>query len=203
MAVATGVPDPSEFSAHFLGTLAGAAIETREPPPVSDVSAPDSVGSTSTPEEVLAFWLVRAFTGDAMAAASVVAADAPWVGFGSSPDVFVEGSEPYEAFEIALACTSDDTLASCDVEWNDLWVGANPDLEHGVLEVQAEVVNGTIVAFREFVFSAEIIEAFDGHLAWLQTAQPERVEEACTAEPASKPCTELLIATVDQWVASR
>ena len=203
VAVATGVPDPNDFYAHFLGTLAGAPIETREPPPVNDVSAPDSVELTSTPVEVLAFWLVRAFAGDAMAAASVVAADAPWVGFGSSPDVFIEGSEPYEAFEIALACTSGDTLASCDLEWNDLWISANPALDHGVLGVQAEVVNGTIVAFREFSFSTEMLEAFEGHLAWLQTEQPERVEEACTAEPAAKLCSELLIGTVEEWVESR
>lgn len=201
--VATGVSDPNEFYARFLGTLAGAPIETREPLLIDDVSAPDSVESTSTTEEVLAFWLVRALAGDVEAAASVVAADAPWVGFGSSPDVFVEGSEPYEAFDFTLACTSDDALASCDLEWNDLWIAANPDLERGELRVSAEVANGTIVAFREFVFTAEMPEAFERHLAWLQTEHPERVEGACAAEPGSKPCSELLVATVGEWVESR
>ncbi|MEA2057103.1 MAG: nucleoside hydrolase [Actinomycetota bacterium] len=201
--VATGVPDPNEFYARFLGTLAGAPIETREPPLVDDVSAPDSVGSTSTPEEVLAFWLIRALAGDVEAAASVVAADAPWVGLGSSSDVFVEGSGPYEAFDFALACTSDGALTSCDLEWSDLWIAANPDLERGELRVSAEVVNGTILAFQEFVFTTEMPEAFERHLAWLQTEHPERVEEACAAETGSKPCSELLVATVEEWVESR
>jgi len=48
-----------------------------------------------------------------------------------------------------------------------------------------------------------MLEAFEDHLAWLQTEQPERVEEACAAAPGSKPCSELLVATVGEWVESR
>ena len=52
--------------------------------------------------------MIQASTGEVAAAASVVAPDATWVGLGESPDVFAEGAEPYDVFDIRLECTSDD-----------------------------------------------------------------------------------------------
>ena len=198
--VATAVPDPSSFYAHFLTTLAGAPVDTRTSLVVDEESAPRTVVATSTPEEVLAFWLVKGLRGEAEAAASAIAPGAPWVGLGDSPDVFVEGSEPFDVFDIEMACTSDEALALCDLTWNDLWISANPDLERGGMRVQAEVVNGMIVAFREFVVSGDIVAAFSSHVAWLEAEQPT---QPCAADIASKECSELLVATVGDWVASR
>lgn len=201
--VATAVPDPAGFYAHFLITMAGAPVDTGTPLVLDEVSAPTKVGSASTPVEVLAFWLVSGLRGDVEVAASVVAPDAPWVGFFNSPDSFVEGSEPYSVSDIELACTSDDTLALCEVKWNDTWISAIPDLERGELRVQAEVVNGMVVAFQEFVVGSDSVAAFESHLAWLEAQRPEQTEKACAADSAAKQCSELLVTTAEEWVASR
>jgi hypothetical protein len=137
------------------------------------------------------------------AAASVVAPDAAWVGFFASPDSFVEGSALYDAFEIEIACTSDKAQALCDVTWNDLWISAIPELELGELSVRAEVVEGTITAFREFAMGEGVITAFNNQIAWLEAEQPARFEEACAADAGSTECDELLLSTVEDWVANR
>ena len=199
--VATAVPDPSSFYTHFLTILADAPVDTQTSLVVDEESESLSVVAASAPKEVLAFWMVGALKGEVDAAASVVTPGAPWVGFGDSPDVFVEGSEPYDVFEFDLTCTSHETVALCDVTWNDLWISANPDLERGGLRVQAEVVNGMIVAFREFAVSAGIAAAFTSHMAWLETEQLERA--ACAVDSASRECSELLVTTVEDWIASR
>lgn len=201
--VAMSVPDPNGFSAHFLSTLAGSPVEARAPLVMDEVFAPTSVGPDSTPEEILAFWLVEAFAGEVDGAASVVADDAPWAGLGDSADGFVEGSAPYGASEIKMACSSDETVVRCDVTWNDLWIDANPDLERSGLRVQVEVIDGVIVAFTEFAIDGGTVAAFEGHTAWLAVERPEELAEACGIDPGSRACSELLVATVAEWVANR
>lgn len=201
--VATGVPDPGSFYTHFLSTLAGSPLATRTSLVVDEVSAPSNVVATSAPADVLAFWLVKGLKGDVEAAASVVAPSARWVGIGASPDIFVEGSQPFKTFDLEIRCTSDQALALCDVTWNDTWISANPDLEQGELRVQAEVVDGIILAFQEFVIDRDTVAAFENHMAWLNAEHPEQAEQACAADPSAKRCSELLITTVEDWLASR
>jgi hypothetical protein len=201
--VATAVPDPAGFYAHFLSTLAGAPVTTQAPLLFDETSVPASVSAGSTPEEALAFWLVQGVRGDGEAAASVVAPDAAWVGFFASPDAYVEGSDLYDAFDIEIACTSDKAQALCDMAWNDLWISAIPELELGELRVRAEVDNGTITAFREFAMGEGVIAAFNTQMAWLEAEQPARVEQTCAADIASTECDELLLSTVEDWVANR
>jgi inosine-uridine nucleoside N-ribohydrolase len=201
--VATGVPVPDDFYALFLSTLAGSPIQSRTQLDFDEVSAPTSVGSDSPPEEVMAYWLVQAFAGDVEAAGAVVADGAAWVGLGATPDDFVEGSGPYEASEIEIACTSDETVVLCDVTWTDLWIEPNPDVERGGLRVGAEVADGMIVAFTEFGFDEDIVAAFGSHTEWVAIEQPEQFARACGTDPASRACSELLVATVADWVANR
>ena len=201
--VATTVRDPDDFSSHFLSTLVGAPVEARAPLVLDEASAPASVGSDSSPEEILAYWLVQGFRGEVGKAAAVVADGADWVGFGSSPDVFVEGSAPYEAFEIETACTSDEVVVLCDVAWNDRWIDPNPNLERGGLRVGAEVADGMIVAFTEFDFDGDTVAAFGSHTEWLEAEHPEQFARACGNDPASRACSELFVATVAEWVANR
>ena len=78
-----------------------------------------------------------------------------------------------------------------------------PDLELGGLRARAEVVGGTITAFREFAVGGGVITAFNNHTAWLEVEHPARVEEACAADPGSSRCGELFLSTVEDWVASR
>jgi pyrimidine-specific ribonucleoside hydrolase len=200
--VATAVPDPDGFYAHFLTTISGKAAVARSTFQLTEESAPQSVGPASSAEEVLAYWLVKSLAGEAEQASTVVAAGAPGVGLGESPDSFVEGSEPYGTFETQLACTSAGNHALCNTTWNDLWIDANPDLDHGQLRARAEVVNGVIVAFEEFAFSPEVVAAFDNHLAWLATEFPDLLNRACGIDSASRDCSELLVSTVSEWVAS-
>jgi len=200
--VAVGVTDPRGFYDHFLATLAGAPVDRSSLPANLDLP-PETVTSDSTAVEVVAYWLDHALMGNLDEAASVVAGDALWVGLGSSPDAFVAGSAPYEATDVEFACTLTSTVAWCNVQWTDRWIAAIPELEVGGLQVQAEVVDGQIVAFREFFFRRELTTAFDQHIAWLESEQPAALEEACATEAASKECSELLVATVDAWINSR
>jgi inosine-uridine nucleoside N-ribohydrolase len=201
--VATTVRDPDDFSSHFLSTLAGAPVETRTPLVLDEGSAPTSVGSSSSPEEVLAYWLVHGLRGEVARASAVVAEGAAWVGLGGSPDAFVEGSAPYEASEIEMACTSDEMLVMCEVTWNDKWIEPNPDMERGGLRVGAEVAEGMILDFTEFAVDEDTVAAFGSHTEWLATEHPEQLTRACGTDPASRACSELLVATVAGWVASR
>jgi hypothetical protein len=201
--VATGVPVPDDFYALFLSTLAGSPIESRTQLDFDEVSAPTSVGSDSPPEEVMAYWLVQAFAGDVEAAGAVVADGAAWVGLGDTPDDFVEGSGPYEASEIEIACTSDETVVLCDLTWTDLWIEPNPDVERGELRVGAEVAEGMILDFAEFAVDEDAVAAFGSHTEWLAIEQPEQFARACGTDPASRACSELLVVTVAEWVANR
>ena len=201
--VATAVPDPAAFYAHFLSTLAGSSVEARAPLQLEETSAPSSVDAASSPAEVLAFWLVNAFGGEVDAASTVVAADAPWVGLAASADAFVEGSAPFAASDIEMACASADGVALCHAVWNDLWIEAIPEIERGDLRVQAEVVEGAITAFTEFVFGPDVVSAFDAHVTWLQAEQPGPFAEACAADVGAAPCSQLVVDTVQDWVAGR
>jgi hypothetical protein len=125
------------------------------------------------------------------------------VGLGGSPDAFVEGSAPYEASEIEMACTSDEMLVMCEVTWNDKWIEPNPDMERGGLRVGAEVAEGMILDFTEFAVDEDTVAAFGSHTEWLATEHPEQLTRACGTDPASRACSELLVATVAGWVASR
>lgn len=201
VAVATSVGDPQGFYDDFLATLAGAPVD-RSSVVLNVDLPPSSVAATSTPVEVLSYWLDGALDGDTSEAASLVAPGSSWIGFGGSPEAFVEGSAPYGAADASFACTEAGTIAWCDVEWTDDWIAAIPELDHGTLQVQAEVVDGRIVAFQRFSFGDDVTSAFERHTAWLQSQHPERLAEAC-ANPASASCGELLVSTVDEWVAGR
>jgi hypothetical protein len=48
-----------------------------------------------------------------------------------------------------------------------------------------------------------VIAAFNNQIAWLEAEQPARVEEACAADAGSTECDELLLSTVEDWVANR
>jgi hypothetical protein len=60
-----------------------------------------------------------------------------------------------------------------------------------------------IVAFRGPTFDAVSVAVFEQQAAWLAGDRPERFETACGANPGAAPCSELLVGTVDDWVASR
>ena len=201
--VATGVGDPAGFYAHFLATISGGAVEQAATLEFDETTAPIAVGASSSPEEVLAYWLFRSLDADVEAAASVVAPGAPWVGVGPTPDDYVAGSQPYQVFDIKLACTSAGAVALCDVTFRDLWIDGIPELERGALSIEAEVADGRITAFRALAYDAGTFAAFDAHRAWLQAHQQAVFIEACAANPFGHECSELFVATVDGWVASR
>lgn len=207
--VATGVIDPESFYSDFLTILAGAPIEMpserRDRPTLvmSEESVPQRLTSTSTPGEVLAFWLIHGVRGDVDLAGPVVSPGAPWVGFATSADAFVEGSSPYNSFDIEVECNSDANVASCEMTWSDDWIEAIPDLEVGGLRVQAEVIDGVIVAFNRFEFSSDLAAAFDGHLTWLRAEHPDRFKASCAADASSRGCSDLIVATVHEWVEGR
>ena len=107
------------------------------------------------------------------------------------------------SFDLEVACTSDQTLAFCDVAWNDLWIAAVPELDLGRLEAQAEVIDGMIVSFHALEFDSDTTTAFINQITWLETERPERFDAACALDQAAKECSELIIATVADWVANR
>ena len=71
------------------------------------------------------------------------------------------------------------------------------------MRAQAEVVDGLITAFYEFVVGAEIMAAFDRHAAWLQAEHPDHFGGTCGIDPASSACSELFVETASDWVAAR
>lgn len=201
--VAVAVPDPGLFYSNFLSTVAGVEVEPRPVSSWTSDSLPPAVGADSAPEEVLGFWLANALTGATESAASVVAPGAPWVGLGDSPDVFVAGSAPYEAYDTTLLCSAAETTAICTATWNDLWMAPNPDLQLGSMRVRAVVSDGIIVEFEEFSFSPEVAAAFDSHFDWLNLTYPDRLASQCGFDGASPECSELLVETAEEWVSSR
>lgn len=170
---------------------------------VSEETVPRNLTSISTPEEVLAFWLIHGAKGDIDQTGPIIAPDAPWVGFGSSADDFVEGSDPFNSFDIQVVCSSDANVASCEMTWNDEWIAAIPTLRSGAVRVQAEVVEGVIVAFHQFGVSGDFGAAFDEHLALLESEHSDRFEDVCAADASSRECSELMVATVTTWVETQ
>ncbi len=201
--VATGVPDRNSFYAHFLRTLQGSPGETTVSPTSEGRPGAGDPGPATVQEEVLTYWLLEAMAGNVATAAEVVAPGASWTGLSESADVFAEGSAPYEVSAIDVTCTTEGSVATCDVTWDDVWISATRDLDRGSLRVGAEVVDGLIVAFREFAFGPGISAAYDEHLAWLAVEMQALYEQACSADAAAKQCSELLVATVEEWMASR
>ncbi len=201
--LANGVPDPDGFYAHFLETISGAAVEPRSTVTFDETTVPDEIDASSSPEEVLAAWLVRASLGDVDGAAELVAPDAPWVGWGATTDDFVDGNGPYQAHDMAVECASAGVLAACDLTFRDLWIDAIPELERGLLSVEAEIGDGTITAFRGFSFGPGIVEVFEAYGLWLEANYPTELEDACAANPAVSKCTAFAVSTVEEWVASR
>ena len=201
--VATAVPDPDAFYDHFLAILAGAPATGRGSLQLDSSEVPTTLGADSTPQEVLAFWLVAGLSGNADAAAAAVAPNAPWPGLGGSADGFVLGSAPYQAFGTELACSEAGRVALCSATWNDLWIAANPDIDRGWMRVRAAIRDGLIAEFVDVSFSPEVTTAFDEHLSWLAEAQPDQLTRACGIDAASASCSRLLIDTAEEWVASR
>jgi len=91
----------------------------------------------------------------------------------------------------------------CDVTWTDLWIEPNHDVERGELRVGAEVAEGMVLDFTEFAVDEDTVAAFGSHTEWLAIEQSEQFAGACGADPASRVCSELLVATVAEWVANR
>lgn len=87
--------------------------------------------------------------------------------------------------------------------FQDLWIDGLPDLSQGEFRVSAEVEEGKIVAFREWVFLPETSGAFASHGRWLEGTDPTALVNACAEDPADAPCTQLFVDTVDDYVASR
>ncbi len=202
--VAVGVSDPDAFYDKFLSTLAGVRVSrTADATPIAPDDIPTSVDGESPPGAVLAYWMDNALRGEVAAAGEVVAPGAPWTGLGASADAFVEGSAPYEVVITSIACTTNGDVASCRTDWTDRWIDANPELESGSVSVRAEVVDGFIVTFESVSFGGAVEAAFNAHFAWLGAEQPDSFREACAADSASKECSQLLVDTVDDWVASR
>lgn len=201
--VATAVPDRSAFYDHFLSILAEAPLGTPTSIVVSDATVPTNVGPESSPGEVLAYWLIQGMTGQVETAASVVAPNAAWIEFGATPDTFVEGTQPFESFDVEVTCTSNQTLAFCDMTSNDRWVAAVPELDFTRVEAQAEVIDGMIVSFQVLEFDSGTTTAFLSQVIWLETEHPKRFETACALDQAAKECSELIVATVADWVADR
>ena len=198
--IATGVVDPDAFSEHFLSTLAGAPFERAQ---LVSIEPPATVDTSTPTDAVLAYWLNAAIEGDVDAAGGVVADDAPWMSFWASPDAFVEGSAPFRASDVALECVATGSTATCEMVWNDLWIGPNPDLDGGHVRAQAVVEDGVITEFLDLTFDAPISEAFMLHLEWLQANRPEEFQASCPFDPTVPSCGELLVDTVEEWVANR
>jgi hypothetical protein len=162
------------------------------------------------PGDVLEAWVDAAMVGDVETAQSYIAgSDIPWIGLGDSPEAFAAGAGPYEATNIFIECRTDHILGRCETWWGDLWIGAIPELAgledrgDAMLRMTAEVEDGRIVAFRDWVFAPEIRRAFELHLDWLAVHEPDKLEAACGPDPAGAPCSRLLVDTVGTWVADR
>jgi hypothetical protein len=162
------------------------------------------------PGEVLEAWMDAALVGDVEAAQTYLAGDdVPWVGLGDSATAFAAGAGPYEATNIFIECRTDHTLGRCEAWWGDLWIDAIPelgdleDLGEPMLRMTAEVEDGKIVAFRQWVAAPELARAFEQHFDWLELHEPEKLDAACGADPASAECSRLLVDTVGTWVADR
>ncbi len=164
----------------------------------------------SEPGDVLEAWVEPANTGDVEAAQAFLASnDIPWLGIGDSPHAYTAGTGPYEADNFFIECTSDHTLGRCDIWWRDRWIDAIPELDPALdggeplLRVTAEVEDGKIVAFREWVFHPAVVSAFGQHLDWLELSDQEAFAASCGADPASTECSQLLVDSVGMWVADR
>jgi pyrimidine-specific ribonucleoside hydrolase len=204
LTVATAVGDPTGFTTHFLSVLAGRPVATPGPTTEGAGSPPDTVLSTTPPDAVLAFWLSHALQGDPSAASSVVAPGTAWIeGFGASAEEWIDGSEPFDAVDIAVSCGADGQVAVCNATWTDAWIAPIPDIDLGRLRMEADVTEGTVVAFRTLEFSNDVVTAFGDHLAWLEAKQPEAFARDCATAPTAEPCSALLVATVADWIAAR
>ncbi len=162
------------------------------------------------PGDVLEAWADAAMVGDVDAAQSYIAGgDIPWIGLGDSPEAFAAGAGPYEATNIFIECRTDHTLGRCDTWWSDLWIDAIPELAglkdggDPMLRITAEVEDGKIVAFRQWEFAPEIRGAFEQHLNWLESHEPDEFEATCGTDPAGAECSQLLVDTAGMWVADR
>jgi hypothetical protein len=162
------------------------------------------------PGDVLEAWADAAMVGDVASAQSYIAdGDIPWIGLGDSPEAFVAGAGPYEATNIFIECRTDHTLGRCETWWSDLWIDGIPELTgledrgDAMLRMTAEVEDGKIVAFPDWAFAPEIRGAFEQHLDWLALHEPEKLQQACGADPAAASCSQLLVDTVGLWVADR
>jgi hypothetical protein len=155
------------------------------------------------PDDVLTYWINESFLGRAESAALVVEDGAPWIGLGATPEVFANGSQPFDVRDIVSRCSGGDVLGSCDVTWTDVWIDDVPEIERGSLAVTTEVRNGKIVAFKEWFFATDTRRAFEAHGSWLESTMPGTYTEACGVDPGSAPCSQLLVDTVEDWVADR
>ena len=180
---------------HFTRSLALAVLT---------VLIAAACSSSSSPDEVLNDWVTSAWDGDVEAARSLTAGDdIPWLGLSATPSASVEASVPFENTNVVADCSSDQTIATCEITWNDLWIDSIPEVDQGSMRVGAEVVDGTIVAFTEWFTPATIVSLFDFHFEWLERNEPARLAATCGIEPGSAACSQLFVDTVDAWIASR
>jgi hypothetical protein len=160
------------------------------------LAACDSSGEA----DVLSGWINAAFVGDVDAAAEFLADDVDWIGLGESPDVFAEGSRPFASQIESVECDDSAVIPTCDVVWTDRWIDAIPDLGAGSIRVSGEIRDGQIVAFRQWHFAPELIQAFNAHIRWLGQTQPEEFAQACADDPGASTCSTLLVNTVRDWI---
>jgi hypothetical protein len=160
------------------------------------LAACDSSGEA----DVLSGWIDAAFVGDVDAAGEFLADDVDWIGLGESPDVFAEGSRPFASQIESVECDDSAVIPTCDVVWTDRWIDAIPDLGAGSIRVSGEIRDGQIVAFRQWHFAPELIQAFNAHIRWLAQTQPEEFAQACADDPGASTCSTLLVNTVRDWI---
>jgi hypothetical protein len=155
---------------------------------------------SSSEADVLSGWIDAAFVGDVDAAGEFLADDVEWIGLGESPDVFAEGSRPFASQIESIECNDNTLIPTCDAVWTDRWIEAIPGLGRGSIRVTGEIRDGQIVAFRQWRFAPELIQAFNAHIRWLAQTQPEEFAQACEDDPGASTCSTLLVNTVRAWI---
>jgi hypothetical protein len=149
-------------------------------------------------EEVLAGWVEGALIGDVEAAGSLMA-DSVSFPFGESVDSWIDGAEPYGAYDVRAICESDEETATCHVTWQDSWIDAYDELTSGSPTVAGSVEDGRVTSLAAFEFEPALRFAMNEHAAWLQTHRRVDYDLACRHDVFARSCSELLVKTVGEW----
>lgn len=189
----TSTPGPRIILAVAAGLLAVACSG----------AAAEAPGPDALPDDVLTYWINESFSGRAEPASLVVVDGSSWIGPGASSFEFATSSEPFDVRDIVSVCSGGDVLGSCDVTWTDRWIDAIPEIDRGSLSVTTVVRDGKIEAFKEWFYADDLRRAFYAHMDWLEENMPNAYADACGVDPDAATCNQLLVDTVEDWVASR